>query len=213
MEDNNTTELIIVRHGQTQWNLEGRIQGTLDIELHPIGIQQAEALAARLAKEAFNAIYSSDLKRAYQTAERIARKTNHTIITHKGLRERNFGILQGLTASEIKERYPEEWRHFRRWDPDYIFPNGESLREYYESGITCLEEIAQQHIGERLVIVTHGGILNGLFRYTLSIPFSSPSRFKRFNAGINTFFFRNGIWVLGTWGDIDHLRETEKDFT
>ena len=203
------TELIIIRHAQSIWNAEHRLQGVIDIELHPIGFQQAEALADRLAGESFHAIYSSDLKRAYQTAEYIARKTGHQIITHEGLRERNFGILQGLTAQEIAERYPLDWERFRRWDPDYVVPDGVSLRDYYESGVACVESIAQRHPGERLVIVTHGGILNGLLRHTLGIPLSAPTRFRHMNTAMNIFCFEENSWYLHTWGDVNHLRNLE----
>lgn len=204
------TELIIVRHAKSLWNAEHRLQGVMDIDLHPIGVQQAEALADRLSREAFQAIYSSDLKRAYHTAECIARKTQHQITTHAGLRERNFGILQGLTAEQIQEQYPHDWERFRRWDPDYTIPQGVSLREYYESGVACVEQIANRHPGERIVIVTHGGILNGLLRHTLSIPLSLPTRFTQVNTAINVFAFRENIWYLDIWGDVNHLRHLER---
>lgn len=205
------TELIIVRHAKSIWNAERRLQGIMDIDLHPIGYQQAEALAERLATEHFHAIYSSDLKRAYQTAECIARKTGHQIITHEGLRERNFGILQGLTGQEIAERYPQDWERFRRWDPDYVVPEGVSLREFYESGIDCFENIAQLHPDERLVIVTHGGLLNGLLRHTLGIPLSAPTKFRRVNTAINVFCFEDSSWYLHTWGNVDHLQHLHCD--
>ena len=203
------TELIIVRHGKTAWNLEQRIQGSTDTELHPLGIRQADALAERLAQEEFHAVYSSDLKRAYQTAERIVKKTQHRIIPHKGLRERNFGIFEGLTAKEIQTNYPDGWQRFKNWDPDYAMPRGVSLRAYQKASINNLEAIARKHPEERLVIVTHGGFLSGLMRHTLQIPFSIPSRFKGFNTAINTFVFHDGSWTLHTWGDINHLREID----
>ncbi len=200
------TELIIVRHGKTAWNLEQRIQGSTDIELHPLGIRQAEALAERLAQEEFHAVYSSNLKRAYQTAKRIADRTKHRVISHKGLRERNFGIFEGMTANDIQQCYPEAWERFKNWDPDYAMPKGASLRDYQKSSIKSLEGIVEKHPGERLVIVTHGGFLSGLLRHTLQIPFSTPSRFKGFNTAINTFVFQDNTWTLQTWGDINHLR-------
>lgn len=203
------TELIIVRHGKTAWNLEQRIQGSTNTELHPLGLRQAEALAERLAQERFHAIYSSDLKRAYQTAECIAGKTNHNVIPHEGLRERNFGVFEGMTANDIQKDYPEAWERFKNWDPDYTMPKGVSLRDYQKSSIKSLEEIAGKHPGERLVIVTHGGFLSGLMRHTLQIPFSTPSRFKGFNTGINTFVYQDSTWTLQTWGDINHLRELD----
>ena len=94
--------------------------------------------------------------------------------------------------------------------PDYTMPKGVSLRDYQKASIHSLEDIAQKHPGERLVIVTHGGFLSGLLRHTLQIPFSTPSRFKGFNTAINTFVFHEGAWILKTWGDINHLREIDE---
>ncbi|PID56277.1 alpha-ribazole phosphatase [candidate division KSB3 bacterium] len=207
------TELLIVRHGKTAWNLEQRIQGSTDTELHPIGIRQAEALARRLAQEEFHAIYSSSLKRAYQTAERIAGKTSHRVILHDGLRERNFGIFEGLTADEIQRQYPEAWKRFKNWDPDYTIPQGVSLREYQQKSVQHLERIAGKHPDERLVIVTHGAFLSVLMRYTLQIPFSRPRRFRGVNTALNIFVFDEGGWTLRTWGDTSHLRRIDDTVT
>ena len=210
LQSENMTELIVIRHGKTAWNLEQRIQGSTDIELHPLGIRQAEALADRLAQEEFHAIYSSDLKRAYQTAALIAGKTQHRVIPHAGLRERNFGVFEGMTATDIQERYPEGWERFKNWDPDYAAPKGISLRDYQQTSVKSLEDIARKHPGERLVVVTHGGFLSGLMRHTLQIPFSTPSRFKGLNTALNTFVFHENTWTLQTWGDINHLREIDE---
>ncbi len=203
------TELLIIRHGKTAWNIEGRLQGSQDIELHPIGMRQAEALAERLQNETFTALYSSDLKRAAQTAERIAQRTHHQIRFHRGLRERNFGIFEGMTGAEIEAQYPEDWARFRRWDPDLIVPNGDSLRRYYEAAVACVEDLARQHPDERIVIVTHGIFISSLLRYTLGIPFSVPSRYKGFNTSINRFLFDEGVWTLLTLNDTNHLRTIE----
>ena len=203
------TELLIIRHGKTAWNIEGRLQGSQDIELHPIGVRQAEALAERLQDETFTALYSSDLKRAAQTAECIARRTHHQVQFHRGLRERNFGIFEGMTGAEIEAQYPEAWVRFRRWDPDLVVPNGDSLRQYYEAAIACVEELARKHQDERIVLVTHGIFISSLLRHTLGIPFSTPSRYKGLNTSISRFFFENGTWTLMTFGDTNHLRTIE----
>ena len=202
-----TTELIVVRHGETFWNSEGLIQGHLDTDLSPMGIRQAEAIAERLAEEKFVAIYSSDLKRAYQTAEYLAGKTGHKITADRRLRERNLGIFQGLTMDEVEQRYPGEFNLYKTGGPDYVVPDGESRRQQFERAIDCIKEISVRHNGESIVIVTHGGVLSGLFRYVLDIPIFAPTRFKLFNASINTFFIENGIWLLGCWGDVGHLRD------
>ncbi len=209
MNKQTTTELIIVRHGKTAWNLEGRLQGQQDTDLHPIGVRQAEALAERLQDEPLAAIYSSDLKRAAQTAECVAQRKRQPIILRQGLRERNFGVFEGKTRTELETEFPEAWAKFHRYDPDYAMPDGMSLREFYANGIGCLEEIARQHPGERILIVTHGGLLGGLLRLTLGIPYSTPSRYQGANTAINIFAFEHDAWTLTTWGDASHLRDIE----
>ena len=198
-------QLIVVRHGETEWNLESRRQGFLDSPLTAKGIAQGGALAQRLANDGFTSLYSSDLGRAYQTAKLISDSTGHAILVDERLRERNLGIFQGLRSDEIQKAYPEEYRQHRTRGPDYVIPRGESARQQVQRNISCLEEIAQKHLGEVIVVVTHGGGLNALFRHTLSIPLEAPRRFEFMNASINVFFYEKGYWMLQTWGDISHL--------
>ena len=157
------TEVIIVRHGQTQWNIKGVRQGHLDSPLTEKGLAQAEALGERLAREKFTILYSSDLGRAVQTAQMISQATGHMIITDARLRERHLGIFQGLNAEEIKERYPEEYRLHRTLGPDYVIPGGESMHQQVARNVACLKEVAEKHAGETIAVVTHGGVLSGLF--------------------------------------------------
>lgn len=204
-KDSKTCELIIVRHGETIWNAEGRQQGHLDSALTPAGARQAEAIAETLSKEKFSALYTSDLGRAFTTAEVIAAKCSHKVTTDERLRERNLGIFQTLTMAEVEERYPEEYRAFRSGDPDYEIPSGESARQRYDRAVACADDIAKRHAGQRVVVVTHGGILDSYFRRALCIALTEPRRFRLFNASINTFFVVGGEWALGTWGDVSHL--------
>ena len=199
------TRVIIVRHGQTQWNIKLIRQGHLDGPLTDKGVAQAKALAERLAQEKFVALYSSDLGRALQTAQTIAAVTGHSISTDARLRERNLGIFQGLNGDEIKERFPEEYRLHRTLNPEYVIPSGESVRQQVERNIACLSEIAERHFGDTAVVVTHGGVLSGLFRHTFSIPFTAPRRFEFMNASLNVFNYEGGDWFLQTWGDVSHL--------
>jgi len=203
------TELIAIRHGQTEWNLEGRHQGQMDSDLSVLGVRQALALARRLVKVPFHAIYSSDLLRALHTAEYIARKTGHSIRVDRRLRERHFGIFHGLTVAEIRVRYPNEYLQFRSGDPDYVIPDGESVRQKYDRVIQCARQIVQANLGRRVIVVTHGGVLDALFRFTVGLSLSIPRRFRLLNAGLNTFLIVNGAWTLGTWGDVGHLRDME----
>ncbi|HUF43355.1 MAG TPA: histidine phosphatase family protein [Verrucomicrobiae bacterium] len=199
------TQLIIVRHGQTEWNIKGIRQGHLDSQLTAKGLLQANALGDRLARERFSALYSSDLGRAVQTAKAITERTGHAIVTDARLRERHLGIFQGLDAVEIGERYPEERRLLRTQGPDYVIPQGESMRQQVERNVSCFNELAQMHVGETIVVVTHGGVVSGFFRHTLAIPLDAPRRFEFVNAGLNVFVHDEGNWMLLTWGDVSHL--------
>jgi len=199
------TQVIIVRHGQTEWNLKLVRQGHFDSPLTDKGIAQARALAQRLAQEKFTALYSSDLGRAVQTAQIIANATGHVIITDERLRERHLGIFQGLSGDEIRERFPEEYRLHRTVGPTYVIPGGESVEQQVARNIAYLNEIGQKHTGETIVVMTHGGVLSGLFRHTFSIPYNAPRRFDFTNAGLNVFVYDDGNWFLQTWGDVSHL--------
>jgi probable phosphoglycerate mutase len=202
-----TTRVILLRHGQTQWNAEGRYQGQLDSPLSSEGLSQAAALAARMAKERFSALYTSDLGRAHQTAQIIARQTGHDLGIEVRLRERHLGIFQGLLETEIRQRYPREHRRWEEGDPDYVIPGGESARQHFTRSLSCLEELAQSHFGERIVIVTHAGVLEVLLQHTLGISTQGPRRYKRRHASWNLFSYRDHHWFLETWGDLSHLAD------
>jgi probable phosphoglycerate mutase len=201
------TQVIIVRHGETEWNLRLIRQGHLDSPLTDRGMAQAKALAQRLAQEKFTTLYSSDLGRAVQTAQEIANVTGHSIVTDPRLRERHLGIFQGLSGQEIQARFPEEYRFHRTLGPTYVIPEGESVEQQVARNIEYLNELAEKHLGEAIVVVTHGGVLSGLFRHTFSIPFTAPRRFDFTNAGLNVFAYEDGNWFLQVWGDVSHLTE------
>lgn len=204
MEPETSTELIVIRHGQTEWNHQGRIQGHLHGELSALGHCQVEALANRLAHTTFAALYSSDLHRAVQTAEAIARKSGHPIQTDARLREKDYGDFEGLTMAEVRERYPEESARMAS-DEDFVIPGGESRRQTSRRVVECIEEIAARHTGRRVLVVAHGGVLSSLFQHVLGITLASPRRFSLYNASMNTMFRVAQGWRLGTWGDIAHL--------
>ncbi|MGE5817876.1 MAG: histidine phosphatase family protein [Deltaproteobacteria bacterium] len=205
------TQVIIVRHGETEWNVANIRQGHLDSPLTEDGIAQAKALARRLMSERFSALYSSDLGRAMQTARIIAEATGHEIVSDPRLRERHLGIFQGLSSDEIKEKHPEEYKLHRSLGPDYVIPSGESFRQQVARNLAYLNEIAAKHLGETIVVITHGGVLSGLFRHTFSIPFEAPRRFEFTNAGLNVFVYEQGSWFLQTWGDLSHLANGATD--
>jgi len=179
------TRVLLVRHGETIWNKEGRLQGHLDSDLTARGTAQASSVAARLKSYGFDALYASDLGRAHRTAQEIAAATGFRIIPEPRLRERNLGIFQGLTEAEIRDRYPAEWNLFRSMEPDYRIPGGESSRDRIVRTRSLLDEVAVRHRGGTVLFVTHGGILDGIFRLVTGLPLELPRQFKIWNAGIN----------------------------
>lgn len=198
-------ELILVRHGETAWNREGRLQGHTDIPLSEAGLVQADELAARLAAEDFDALYSSDLLRARQTAERLARCTGHEIVVDPRLRERNLGVLQSFTREENARVHPEVFERYRRGEADYVIPGGESASQFFERVIGALTAIATELVGRRAVIVCHGGVLDALYRVAAGEGPEGPRRTTLLNASVNTFRYRDGRWTLHLWGDVSHL--------
>jgi probable phosphoglycerate mutase len=196
--------LIAVRHGQTEWNVEGREIGQLDSALTPIGVEQAQRLAARLSRMRIKAVYSSDLGRAMQTAGIIAAACGTQVTRDAGLRERHMGIFQGLTSSEADARYPAD-RHAYEQDREYAIPQGESGLERTERSVRTLTAIAKRHEGDTVVAVTHSGFLRGFFEWVLAIPSGRHNRFRRDNASYNAFEYAADQWILITWNDLGHL--------
>ncbi len=205
------THLIAIRHGETEWNSEGRFQGHLNSVLNAEGLAQAEALAERLTRERFDLLLSSDLGRALQTASAIALRTGHEILVEPRLRERRMGIFQGLTPEEVRARYPEEYARFKSHDPDYVIPEGESMRQLYERSVACFTELAQCHAGSTLAAVSHGGVLAMLYRHAKAMPLNTPRDFALHNTGVNRFCHRRGTWQLTIWGDVGHLEHALDD--
>ena len=206
MDESKSTVLVVTRHGETAWNLERRAQGHLDSDLTELGLRQAQALAERLAGERFDALYSSDLGRAMNTARAIADRIDLEPTPDVRLRERNLGIMQGLTSAEFRERFPEEYARFRSGDPDYGVPEGESARQRSQRAVEACEDLARRHGGGRILLVSHGGFLDSLFRRATGYPIEEPRRFSIFNAGLNVFQVSGDAWRLDTWGSVDHLR-------
>jgi len=200
-----TTRLILIRHGETLWNLGQRYQGHLDSPLTDAGVLQSGALASRLIGHAFSALYSSDLGRALQTAEIIAKRTGHIPRTDSRLRERHLGIFQGLSKREIQQKYPEEYALYKSGGPAHVVPNGESAAQACARILDCLKELARRHPGESIVVVAHGGVLSALLVHSLGVSSGAPRRFERHNGSWNVFVCRDEKWFLETWGDVSHL--------
>ena len=203
------TTLIVIRHGETVWNREKRMQGTTDTPLSDVGRAQAQALGWRLASHGFAALYSSDLARARDTANAIAEHAKRSVVVDARLRERRFGIFEGLTAGEILERHPEEHAGFVSRDPDYEVPGGESARAFTQRCLGCLSEIAERHRGEEVVVVSHGLVLDSLYRAAHGLDHGARRPVPLINASLNLFGYGTGAWRLVLWGDVSHLAAGE----
>ena len=204
--ENRLTRLCVVRHGETPWNAERRLQGHLDIELNQNGLAQAHATAKALAAHTFTAFYSSDLQRARLTAECIAGERRHEIVPHTGLRERNYGHFQGLTYADAEQRFPEDYARFLHRDADFAFSeDGESLKDFAASVVGALSEIVARHPGELVLVVTHGGSLDIIHRLAAGTSLDTPRDFTIPNAALNWIAHDTGEWQLLSWGDEGHL--------
>ncbi|MDP2196252.1 MAG: histidine phosphatase family protein [Rhodocyclaceae bacterium] len=200
------TRLCIVRHGETDWNAVRRIQGHVDVPLSAVGHAQARAAGNALASEGLAAIYSSDLTRARQTAEATAHLTHVTLQLTSGLRERHFGVFQGLTYAEAAVQFPEAYaRHQARDDAHFAPPDGESLHDLALRIAGVCDDIVRRHAGETVAIFTHGGVLDVLYRRALGRPLTAPRDFAIPNAGINWIAVVDDCWSLLTWAERDHL--------
>ena len=199
------TTFIVVRHGETHWNIAGRLQGHLDSRLTPVGLAQAAALGARLAAEPLHALYSSDLGRARETAEPIAAATGLAPKFDARLRERTYGVFESFTWNEIEARFPAEFVRLASRDPTYCVPGGESPIGFRERLLAAFAALADAHRGERLAVVTHGGVLGMLYRVARDLPLDAPRAYQLPNAGINRFAWRGGRLELEAWADVAHL--------
>lgn len=203
------TELLLIRHGETLWNQQGRMQGQRDSPLTPTGLHQARQLARRLKDVRFAALYTSDLGRAHQTARCIADLTGHELIADRGLRERDFGIFEGLTNAEIKARYPEDYELFAKRDPHYAMPEGESAAQFRRRVMETLERLARHHDDQTIVVVSHGLVLDTVYRTACSMALDAPRGFPLLNCSLNTFRYGPEGWLAVAVCDVDHLSAEE----
>jgi probable phosphoglycerate mutase len=197
--------VILIRHAETPWNRERRMQGHRDTPLSDAGRAQAAALARRLAGAGFDALYSSDLARAHETARAIAESAGCEIVADARLRERSFGIFEGLTNAEMAAQHPEDFARFDSRDPDYVMPGGESARKFWDRCLECLAEIGERHAGNKVVVVTHGLVLDAVYRAAHGLDYHEPRPVPLVNASINVFAYGGGAWRMESWGDVAHL--------
>jgi probable phosphoglycerate mutase len=199
--------LILIRHGETVWNKERRMQGHSDSPLSEKGLQQARLLGRRLGQMKFDALYSSDSGRAHHTARCVAEVTGHDIMVEPRLRERNFGVFEGLTREEMEARYPEEYARFKNRDLHFAMPRGESGAAFRQRAVDCMGEIVARHPGQLVVVVTHGLVLDVFYRIAKGIPFEERRIHELVNAGINRLHYDGNTWHIEVWGDGSHLEE------
>jgi probable phosphoglycerate mutase len=206
-----STRILAIRHGETAWNRDTRIQGHIDIPLNEMGLLQARRLAAALQGESIDAIYASDLSRARQTAEAVARVSGAPLQIDPALRERAFGSFEGLTFDEITARWPDQSERWRRRDLDFSADGGETIPAFYARCVAAVERLARAHPGQSIVVVAHGGVLDCLYRAGARLPLEAPRSWVVGNATINRLLYSpEGLTVVG-WNDDFHLANLSLD--
>jgi len=205
------TRIVAVRHGETAWNVDTRLQGHLDIPLNPTGVWQAGRVAQALADEPIDAIYASDLLRAWQTANAIAHACQCPLTANQGLRERGFGQFEGKTYADIEATWPEESRQWRKRDPHWQPPGGESLHTMRERIRSTTIELAQRHLGSQIVLVAHGGVMDILYRLATGQELQAPRTWELKNAAINRLLWTPDGFTLVGWADTQHLDQGSLD--
>jgi probable phosphoglycerate mutase len=202
------TRIIAVRHGETAWNRDTRIQGHTDIPLNTHGQWQAAQLGQALSEEPLAACYASDLARASATAEAVAQHHRLPVTCHTGLRERCFGEFEGQTWKELEARFPDETLAWRKRVPDFAPPGGESLLRLQARVVSTVTELAARHPGEQVLMVAHGGVLDILYRAATRLDLQAPRSWELTNTAINRLLWSpEGLGLVG-WADTSHLQVT-----
>ncbi|OBV39023.1 histidine phosphatase family protein [Janthinobacterium psychrotolerans] len=210
-----STTILLIRHGETPWNAERRLQGHIDIPLNALGLQQAAALGQALAGAPLAAVLSSDLQRARQTAQAVADLQDLPVQTDALLRERCYGAFEGLLYADIAAQYPHEYAQWQSRQIDAVMPSGErqaeSFRQFYARANTAIARWAGQYDGQAIAIVAHGGVLECAYREAVGMTLDSPRDFQVINASVNRFSWADGKLHLVHWGNIEHLAAPAMD--
>lgn len=202
------TRIVAIRHGETAWNVDTRLQGQLDVGLNAKGRWQAERVGAALSDAPISAIYSSDLLRAWDTALSISQSTGIALQTHEGLRERGFGLFEGKTFDEIALQWPQAAVRWQKREPAYAPEGGgESLNDFRTRITDVVDALAAQHAGTQIVLVAHGGVMDVLYRAATRQEIQSPRTWTLGNAAINRLLWTpQGLSLVG-WADTQHLED------
>lgn len=211
------TRIVAIRHGETAWNVGGRLQGHLDIALNETGRLQAQRLAQAMAgREPLDAIYSSDLSRARDTAQAVAQATGAPLRVDAGLRERCFGDFQGQTFEQVTQAHPQDAERWRRRDPHWApaGDGGESLLVFRERVTQTVQALAAQNVGKNIAIVTHGGVLDVLYRAAARLGLQDARTWELTNTAVNRLLWSSegGLSLVG-WADVSHLEDASLDET
>ena len=213
-EQQQATRVLAIRHGETDWNVERRIQGQLDVPLNATGRWQVDRLALAVADEGLAAVYASDLLRAFETAQAVARGSGQAIVTDVGLRERGFGAFEGLSYAEISQRWPEQSQRWRRRDPEFGAPGGETLNQFYARSVSTAARLAALHPGQTIALVSHGGVMDCLYRAASRVALDAPRSWQLGNASINRLLYTPQGFTLVGWSDAGHLEaDAGSDFS
>ena len=202
---NALTKIIIVRHGQTKWNLEKRFRGSQDIPLDKTGVSQAEALARRLAPDTIAAVYSSRLQRALKTAEIIAKPHGLVPIATEGLSNISYGDLEGQLISDIASEQPEFYRAMLETPHLVRFPGGNTLNELTERAVTGLHEMIARHPGQTFVAVSHQVVTRILICAMLGLDNSYHWDITQDTCCMNVFRFKKDRFAVERLNDTCHL--------
>lgn len=199
------TRVLLIRHGETDWNRQTRLQGHTDVPLNAQGRVQAERLRLAFDGETLDAVYTSDLQRALHTARAVAEATGAPLVAETGLRERGFGCFEGLRFDEIAARWPEQARRWRTRDPAFGPEGGETLQAFYDRSLAAAERLAAAHPGGSIALVAHGGVLDTLYRAATRLALEAPRSWRSGNAAINRLLYGSSGFTLVGWDDAGHL--------
>ena len=204
------TDLVLIRHGETDWNRELRFQGHIDVPLNDMGHEQARRLGLRMKGEPVHHILCSDLLRTQQTSAPAAQQLGLPVQTTVTLREQHFGMAEGLRAEEIKARHPRAWEDWLLFNADLGMPGGESTRQFHARVMAALSAIARQHAGRTVLVVTHGGVLDMVWRTAQGLGLDGPRQSEIPNAGLNRVRIADAarpeaVQIL-VWADTAHLQ-------
>ena len=198
------TEIILIRHGETEWNSQQRMQGHSNSDLSSVGQAQIQALGQWMKNVRFDLIYSSDSLRAKQTAEAITQFSGHELQFDQRLREKNLGVFEGLTSEEARERYPEVFRLFKTAGSKYVIDEGESTQQLQDRALEIVNEIRIKHPEERVLLVTHGGFIRVVMKHSLGLSLETTTRFLIRNTGVFRLVWEDK-WIVSQMGGVSHL--------